>query len=353
MKQAILFHTSEKGFLVCDACKMKCIIKEGGTGVCGVRKNVNNRLFLLVYGQASAVHIDPIEKKPLYHFLPGTDVFSLGTVGCNFGCSFCQNWSLSQVTRDLSKKLKKENRIQDLGLEVRNLGYDLSPQKIVDICMEENVPSIAYTYNEPAIFFEYLYDTSRLAHQKGIKNVFVSNGYESEETLELMEPYLHGINIDLKSFSDKFYTKICKARLKPVLDTIERIHQMGIWLELTTLIIPGKNDSDAELRDIAAFIANIDENIPWHISAFHPDYKMKNIQPTSLEVLLRACDIGKSKGLRHIYIGNAYSPENSATWCPNCQKKLIGRNGYRIQCTTDFKGGQCQNCQTKIAGVWN
>lgn len=353
MKEATLCRQTEDKKVICLACKLKCIIKEGRAGVCGVRENRDGKLYLLVYGKASAVHTDPIEKKPLYHFLPKTKVFSIGTVGCNFGCTFCQNWNLSQAARELRMKLMKEKRNELLNVEISKYGYDLPPEKIVEICRQQHIPSIAYTYNEPVIFFEYLYDISALAHRHHIKNIFVSNGYESEEALGKIHPYLDAMNIDLKSFSDSFYAKICSARLQPVLDTIKDAHALGIWIEITTLVIPGKNDSEEELNAIAAFIAGIDANIPWHVTAFHPDYKMGDVRATSPATLRKAYDIGKRQGLNFVYAGNIYDAERTTTYCPSCNTTLIERIGYQTTVMPQFANGRCNRCGASIPGVWN
>ena len=275
----------------CLACAHKCVIAEGRTGICGVRKNVKGELDLLVYGKPVAIHVDPIEKKPLYHFLPGTKILSLGTFGCNFHCSFCQNADISQ------------NKLQDTSYMLQDL-EDWPPEKIVQLALKYKTPSIAYTYNEPTIFVEYAHDIMVLARQAGLKNVFVSNGYESMETWEYIWPYLDAINIDLKSFSDKFYKKQCGARLQPVLDSIRECHRRKIWQEITTLLIPNENDSDKELTQIAEFIASVDKGIPWHISRFHPDYKMLDKDETSLQSLERAREIGLKAGLKYVYLGN-------------------------------------------------
>ncbi len=353
MHEAILYKPLENDRVLCTACKMKCRISEGQSGVCGVRINEKGKLYLLVYGKASAVNIDPIEKKPLYHFLPGTEAFSIGTVGCNFGCTFCQNWDLSQVTRTLRSDLMKAKKSETLGVKVSKYGYHLSPEKIVETCLEKKIPIIAYTYNEPIIFFEYLYDCARLASREGIKNIFVSNGYESEEALDMMGTHLDAMNIDLKAFTEKFYNQICKAKLQPVLDTIAEVHERGIWLEITTLLIPGENDSEAELTDIARFIAGIDVNIPWHISRFYPNYLMLD-KPSTPEVTLRkAWEIGKKAGLHHVYIGNLPGVKEEHTYCPSCNQVLIRRHGYHIEILPAFDHGHCRQCQTKIAGIWN
>lgn len=352
MHEAILYEPMEKQAVRCTACKIRCVVKPGGAGVCGVRQNKGGKLYLLVYGKASAVNIDPIEKKPLYHFLPGSQIFSIGTVGCNFACSFCQNWDLSQLARSLRERLMKEKHIEDIELEVGRYGYELPPERVVQLCREKRVPSIAYTYNEPVIFFEYLHDASTRARRYGIRTVFVSNGYESEEALDMASGYLDAMNIDLKSFRDGFYKKLCKARLQPVLDTIGEVYKRGIWLEVTTLVIPGQNDSEGELRDIAGFIASVSRDIPWHISAFHPAYKMKETAHTSRAALIKAYEIGLEAGLNYIYVGNIQDEERSATYCPNCGAALIERTGYLPRIENTFSNGQCGRCHTKIPGIW-
>jgi pyruvate formate lyase activating enzyme len=351
MHEAILYKKLDNDKVQCTACKQGCVISPDNTGICGVRQNKNGKLFLMVYGKAISFNTDPVEKKPLYHFMPGSDIFSLGTVGCNFACDFCQNWDISQITKDLKKKLMAEKKSEQLGLEVSKLGYELLPEKIVEICTEKNIPGIAYTYNEPTIFIEYAYDTAKLASKKGIKNIFVTNGYETEEALKLIKPYLDAMNIDLKSFNDEFYKKICKARLQPVLDTIKLAHKLGIWIEITTLTIPGKNDSDEELKKIAGFIAGIDKNIPWHVTAFHPDYKMTDIPSTSLNTLHKAYSIGKKAGLNYVYVGNILDDKHSGTYCPNCNALLIKRSGY-FTSVMNMDNGKCKKCNEKIAGVW-
>lgn len=284
MHPAVLYKKLKDSVVQCQACAHYCAIKVGETGKCGVRKNIDGELQLLVYGHPAAVHVDPIEKKPFYHFLPGTEILSFGTFGCNFRCEFCQNFDMSQTHAESAQ--------------------NYAPEEIVALAVKYKTPSIAYTYNEPTIFVEYAHDIMVLAHQKGLKNVFVSNGFFSEETLEYIGPYLDAINIDLKSFSDEFYKKICGARLQPVLDTIKRVKERNIWQEITTLLIPGENDSDKELKQIAEFIASVDKNIPWHISRFHPDYKMLDKDITSYQSLVKAREIGLKAGLKYVYLGN-------------------------------------------------
>lgn len=286
MKEAKLYR-KERGKVKCLACVHKCLISESKTGICGVRKNVDGKLYLLVYGKVIAKHIDPIEKKPLYHFLPGTFAYSIGTVGCNFRCSFCQNYDLSQFKEFFGEVV----------------GEEITPEQIVEEAIKNKCKSIAYTYNEPAIFIEFVYDVAKLAKSKGLKNILVTNGYMTKECLDYISPYIDAVNIDLKSFNEKFYIKICKAHLKPVLETIEFVHKKKIWIEVTTLIIPGENDSKKELEQIAKFIASIDKNIPWHISRFFPMYKMTNKDTTPMETLKEAEKIGK-KYLKYVHIGN-------------------------------------------------
>lgn len=343
----------------CLACNHYCQIGEGKAGICGVRVNRGGELQLLVYGKAASVNIDPIEKKPLYHFLPNSNILSFGTVGCNFRCSFCQNFDISQFPKEHNSS------------EVQNFGVDLLPEKIVEMCLEENITSIAYTYNEPAIFFEYAYDTAKLAHEKGIKNVFVSNGFESREALEKIHPYLDAINVDLKSFREDFYAKICGGRLQPVLENIKWLVKNNIWVEITTLIITDENDSEKELKQIAEFIASIDPNIPWHISRYFPAYQMDN-PPTPIATLEHAAEIGKQAGFRgldtshhsknnaplpssnplnFVYIGNLTNSGFENTICPKCNETVIERSGYMTQ--NLLEKNRCCKCQQVIPGVFN
>jgi len=324
--------------VLCKACNQRCVLDVGDYGKCGIRKNENGDLYLTVYGLAAAFNIDPIEKKPLFHFLPGTEILSVGTVGCNFGCKFCQNFEISQYP-------------QEHNYEV--FGTTLMPETIVNIAKTRKIPSIAFTYNEPVVVFEYAYDTFKLAKQNGIKTVFVSSGYETKEAIDTIKPYLNAANIDLKAFTDRFYRKICGARLKPVLDSIEYTYKQGIWIEITTLIIPGENDSKEELRDIARFIASIDKNIPWHVSRFYPMYKMLDRPPTPIEKLKEAYEIGKEEGLNYAYVGNVLDEDRKSTYCPSCGFKVIDRTGYVGQYVTNhLVDGKCPKCNTPIAGVW-
>jgi len=346
VKKAKLFKKLENKKVECICCQRRCVIENGRSGLCGVRKNIDGNLNLMVYGKVIAAHIDPIEKKPLYHFLPGSKIFSIGTVGCNFRCSFCQNWDISQVTAN-AKNLEK----------ICNEGQELSPKEIVQYCLENEIPSIAYTYNEPTIFSEYAHDIGVLARKNGIKNVYVSNGYESEECLKYMRDFCDAINIDIKSFSQKFYAKECGGvLLDGIKNTIKSAHKMGFWIECTTLIIPEMNDSDEELSKIAKFIFSVSADIPWHVTAFHPDYKLTDAISTPASTLEKAYQIGKKSGLHYVYAGNISGMNHSDTICKKCGKILVKRgymNCFDNEIVVLKNGsGKCPECGEKIAGIW-
>ncbi|MBN1618003.1 AmmeMemoRadiSam system radical SAM enzyme [Candidatus Dojkabacteria bacterium] len=354
MKEARFYKKNENDFVTCTACQWQCKIAPGAVGICGTRQNHQGILLSLVYGNAAAVHLDPIEKKPFYHFRPGSNALSIGTLGCNFGCDFCQNWDISQLSKEMQHKLQKKNNLKDLGIEVTKYGYDMSPMQIIEYCMQSDFDCIAYTYNEPTIFAEYALDTAKLAKQKGIKNVFVSNGYMTNEVIEEMSDCIDAANIDIKSFSDKFYRKHCKANLEPVLENIKTLYEKGIWVELVTLLIPGENDSSSELKKIADFIANISVDIPWFVTAFHPDYKLLDKPMTSGDSLSKAYDIGKKAGLHYVYSKNSWKNENFNTYCYNCDELLVERDyvEVRVHESLDINKGICKKCGSKIAGVW-
>lgn len=339
-----LFRAVDKKIIQCLACAHYCKIAEGQTGLCGVRLNEKQKINLLVYGRPFGTQIDPIEKKPLYHFLPGTDILSLGTFGCNFRCDFCQNWDISQLTR-------KGGGVKNDWKKLLETFEYLSPQKLADIAIKNNCPSIGYTYNEPTIWAEYAVDIAEAARARGIKNVFVSNGYLSEECFKFVSPHLDAINIDLKSFSEEFYHKTCGGDLQSVLENIVRFYDKGVWMELTTLVIPRLNDSEKELKKIADFIASIDTAIPWHISSFHSAYKMIDREFTPPLSLKRAYQIGKDAGLKHIYIGNVKADIYGDTYCPECGELLIERGDMSLK-KNNLKTGQCPRCKTKIAGIF-
>lgn len=341
MTKATLYEKLRNKEVKCLACNHSCLIPEGKTGICGVRKNLRGELDLMVYNKPIAVNIDPIEKKPLFHFYPGQGAFSLGTIGCNFGCEFCQNWDISQLSKtpeaDISKILEETQ--------------EWPAKKIIDYCLSNNLKIIAYTYNEPTIWAEYALETMKLAKKNGIKNVWVSNGFFTDKTLKEISPYLDAVNIDLKSFSEKFYNKICKAKLEPVKNNIKQIYDFGIWEEITTLIIPTLNDSEKELSQIAKFLFSISKDLVWHISAFYPAYKMINLQPTPQETLIKAYQIGKKAGLNHVYTGNIPDENYESTYCPKCGEKLIERWGIKM-IQNKLKDGKCFKCGVKIPGKW-
>jgi pyruvate formate lyase activating enzyme len=289
-----------------------------------------------VYGKLIAQSVDPIEKKPLFHFLPGSKSYSIATVGCNFRCLNCQNSDISQMPREHDEIL----------------GQFVLPIDVINAAKRRNCQSIAYTYSEPTIFFEYAFDVAKLAHREGIKNVFVTNGYITEEALSEIRPYLHGANIDLKSFNDQFYQKTCRARLAPVLEAIQLYKELAIWIEITTLIIPTLNDTKDNLQNIAEYIANLDPWIPWHISRFHPMYELTHISATPIAKLHQAHQIGLNAGLKYVYEGNAPGQGGETTYCDACKNKLIVRRGFHIL-ESNIHNGNCKNCGSRVHGVFN
>lgn len=321
----------------CNLCNHRCVIKDGASGICGIRQNKSGTLFSMVYDKIITTHIDPIEKKPLFQFYPGSAAYSLATVGCNFRCRHCQNYDISQFPR---------------GENGYMLGEAKTPLEIVEEAERSGCKSIAYTYTEPTVFFELAFDTSRLAHSKGIKNIFVSNGFMTPEALKHISPYLDGINIDLKAFTEKFYKEICGGRLEPVLRNIELAMELGIWVEITTLIIPRHNDSEDELRHIAEYIAGINKNIPWHISQFYPTYKLTDLPRTPVEKLHSAREIGLQSGLHYVYEGNVPGRGNENTYCYRCGNLLIERWGYSIV-KNIIRNGCCPSCNSPVAGFYN
>ncbi len=335
IKEARLWEKLDQERVHCYLCAHECKIAESKFGVCGVRQNRQGALFTTIYADVIAANIDPIEKKPLYHFLPGSRSYSIATVGCNFKCGFCQNWQISQTsTRD----------------GYTHSRHEAQPAKVVEEARKHACRSISYTYTEPTIFFEYAFDTAKLAHEAGLYNVFVTNGYMTRPALDMIRPYLDAANVDLKSFSDDSYRKNCKARLQPVLDTIAAMKALGVWVEVTTLVIPDENDSDDELRKIAEFLAGVDRMIPWHISRFHPDYEFAQHKATPLETLHKAKEIGQQAGLNFIYLGNVM--EGSNTVCYQCHNQIIERRYMGLD-STQLTEGHCPHCGAVIAGVWS
>lgn len=349
MHKAVLFKktdTQNPNILKCLACRHYCTICDGALGKCKTRANIKGELYSLVYGKNTGIQIDPIEKKPLLHFLPGSDILSFGTIGCNFTCEFCQNWVTTQSIADA-----KHNEIEYVQSKIDKLCDDATPQEIVNLAVKNKTASIAYTYNEPGIFFEYAYDTAKLASSKRIKNVFVTNGYSSKEAVDLIAPFLNAANIDLKGFRNEFYNKICGANLEQVLDSIKYYYKKKIWIELTTLLIPGKNDSKDEIRDIANFIKSLSKDIPWHISRFSGNYKMNEVPPTDIAILQGAYEIGKDEGLNYVYAGNIFGDRMQSTYCPKCNELLIKRDWGQVE-VKNLINGKCKFCKEKIPGIW-
>jgi pyruvate formate lyase activating enzyme len=335
VREASFYQKLDESKVQCVLCRHRCLIDDGGRGICCVRENRNGVLYTRVYGRPCTWHVDPIEKKPLYHFYPGSRAFSIATVGCNFRCLHCQNHEISQLPRD-------ENRVE---------GHAMDAHEIVDAALAEGCRSISYTYTEPTMFYEYASDIAALAKQAGIANNFVTNGYIEEAPLEAIRPFLDAANIDLKGFSEAFYRKVCGARLEGVLASIKKHKSLGIWIELTTLIIPRHNDSDGELRDIARFIAEeVGTETPWHVSAFHPTYKLTDVGPTPAATLVRAREIGLAAGLRYVYTGNIPGIDGEHTYCHNCGKPVIKRWGFAVT-ERAIKDGSCAFCGATIDGI--
>ena len=335
-KEARLYEKETDGRVSCSLCHHFCSIADNHRGICGVRENRAATLYSLVYGQVAAKNIDPIEKKPLFHFLPESRTFSIATVGCNFSCRHCQNASISQPDSFSAKTVP---------------GITQTPKFIVENAITAKCESISYTYVEPTIYFEFAYDCMVLAKKNSLRNVFVSNGYIGEAAIDALLPLLDAINIDLKSFSNDFYQSVCGAKLQPVLDNIARLHAAGVWVEVTTLLIPGLNDSEDELRQIADFLVSIDPAIPWHVTGFHPTYKMMDRSPTTIEALEHAREVGLKQGLQFVYAGNRPGSGAENTICPFCKSTIIERHGFAVQ-KNCMDNGKCPICTVPIAGLW-
>lgn len=334
LKEAMLYQQKEDGRVLCQLCPHYCLIERGKRGICQVRENQDGLLYSLVFGRTVTQNVDGVEKKPLFHFYPGSNTYSLATAGCNFHCQYCTNWQVSQMSVE----------------QFAELGVEASSENIVNAAIENNCRSIAYTYVEPTIFFEYVHEIASLAHINGLFNIFKTNGFMTTEMLNMCQPYLDGANVDLKAFREQSYQKF-GGHLQPVLDNLKLIKSLGIWLEITTVIIPGINDEAEELTDIARFIAQeLGVDTPWHITRFFPAYKMKNLPPTSLEILYQARDIGLEQGLKYIYFGNFLGQGNQNTICPHCGKLLIQRHGFELE-ANQIQSNQCPDCGTLIPGV--
>jgi len=336
MKEAMFYEKLDAGRVRCGLCRFRCVIPAGQRGHCIVRENRDGVLYSLVYGRAVAEHVDPIEKKPLFHVLPGSRSYSVATVGCNFRCQHCQNYSISQP--------------EPAG--VADSGSYLAPETIVERALAAGCSSISYTYTEPTIFFEYAYETAQLARAAGLKNVFVTNGYITPEPLALIAPYLDAANIDLKGFSQAFYRDVVGASLDEVLACIKEYKRLGIWLEITTLVIPHHNDSEQELLNIASFIANeLGTGTPWHVTQFYPTYQLTSESRTPLVTLRTAREVGKRAGLRYIYEGNVPGEGGENSYCPSCGGLLVRRYGYLIERNL-VERGSCPGCGCAIDGIW-
>jgi len=332
---ALLYVRLPDAKVRCSLCGHRCVIAEGKLGVCGVRRNVGGELKTLVYGKVCSIHVDPIEKKPLFHFLPGSASLSVATVGCNFQCDFCQNHEISQYPRDFGGAM----------------GEPVTPEELVEVAERQSCPSISYTYTEPTVFFEYALETARLATRKGIRNVFVTNGYMTPEAIELLSPYLHAANVDFKSSEKKTYARIMGANRDVMMESIRLLKEAGVWIEITTLVIPGMNDSPSEFRAIAEYIHGLDPGIPWHVSRFHPQYRMMGCPVTPLETLNMAMEIGREVGLKYVYSGNVPGEGGESTYCPGCGKLLIERWGFSVR-KNRLRDGACPDCNTVIDGIW-
>ncbi len=329
----MLFDSLPGNKVRCNVCSHRCAIAEGKVGICGTRKNINGRVHTLIYNTVSSEAVDPIEKKPLYHFLPGTLSYSLGSIGCNFRCEHCQNWNISQVT--LEEAYTKE----------------ITPEEAVRRALASGSKSISWTYNEPAIWHEYTYDSAVLAKKAGLKTIYVTNGYITPEALRRMAPYLDAFRVDIKSFSDEFYRKICGARLAPVLESTKLAKELGMHVETITLVIPGRNDSPEEITQIVRWVKeNVGADTPMHFTRFYPMYKMENVAPTPLDTLEKAYDIAKKEGMRFVYLGNVGGHKYENTYCPRCDALLIERAGFRVG-AVKVKDGKCARCGEEIPMV--
>lgn len=331
------WHLLEDGRVQCDLCPRYCKLHEGQRGLCFVRANQNRAVVLTTYGRSSGYCVDPIEKKPLNHFLPGTPVLSFGTAGCNLACKFCQNWDISK------------------SREIDTLADEASPETIARAAVELGCRSVAYTYNDPVIFHEYAIDVARACREKGIKNVAVTAGYVCPEPRAEFYKYMDAVNVDLKAFTEAFYYKLTGAHLQPVLDTLKYIkHETKVWLEITTLLIPGKNDSDKELNELSQWIlTELGPDVPLHFSAFHPDWKMLDVPATPIETLFRAREIALSNGLHYVYTGNVHDKSGQSTYCYRCDQLLIGRDWYELSEWNLDAYGACSKCGTRCAGVFD
>ncbi len=334
IREAMHYKKLEEAKVECEICPRGCKVAPKERGYCGVRENFGGEYKTLVYGRACSANVDPIEKKPLFHFLPGARALSIATAGCNVECKFCQNWEISQFRPE----------------QVDNM--DLQPATLVAKARENSIESIAFTYSEPVVFYEYMYDTAKLAKEKDVKTVMISNGYIKEKPMADLCEHLSAVKIDLKAFTEKFYADICSGKLQPVLDTLKLLHKKKMWYEIVVLIIPTLNDSESEITQMCAWVhKELGPDVPIHFSRFHPTYKIKNLPPTPVSTLTRAREIGMKAGLNYVYVGNVPGHEGENTHCPRCKKTIVRRIGFGI-IEMDIKGGKCRNCGRPIPGVW-
>ncbi|MFC2091147.1 AmmeMemoRadiSam system radical SAM enzyme [Elusimicrobiota bacterium] len=335
VREAMYYKKIREDLFRCDLCPNKCTLRKGSRSLCLVREVKDDKLYTFVYGNPTAVHIDPIEKKPLYHFMPGKSTLSIATAGCNFTCLNCQNWQISQFSPE------------------ETVNYRMLPEEVVDTAVASGCGVISYTYSEPSVFFEYMYETSRIAKKKGIKNTSVTNGYLNPGPLKELCSYLDASNVDLKGFSDEFYIKVTGGRLAPVLDAIVLMKSLGVHVEITNLLLPEYNDSDTMIKDMCKWILkNTGSNTPLHFSRFSPMYKLKNLQPTPKNIMIRAKEIANDSGLNYVYLGNISKSGGQDTLCHNCGRILIKRTGYFVH-KVDVAGGKCRFCNADIPGVWS
>ncbi len=334
--EAYLYKKLDSKKVQCNICNHRCIIKPGSRGICNVRENVDGILNSLVFNKIVAENVDPVEKKPLYHFHPGTLSYSVSTVGCNLKCKFCQNSDIAQMPADRNGLIH---------------GRSTTPKSVVDAAEKAGCKTISYTYTEPSVYFELAYEIAKIATERDIKNIFVTNGYMTPEALNMISPYLDGANVDLKAYNDKFYKELCQAKLSFVKESLIQMKKLNIFVEITTLLIPGLNDDYSELKELADFIVNsLGSDTPWHISRFHPSYKLMDVNPTPVETLDKARTIGIESGLKYVYIGNVYNHEGENTFCYNCNKLLIERTGFNVN-NNIINDGFCPDCNSKIDGV--
>jgi len=336
LKEAMFYDSLEEMRVQCKLCPWECEVADQERGTCGVRENREGKYYTLVHSQPCAAHIDPIEKKPLFHYLPGSSAFSIATAGCNIECKFCQNWDIAQVRPE----------------QVR--AYYLPPEAVTEVSLKNSCKTIAYTYSEPVIFYEYMYDSAVHARQYGIGSVIISNGFINKEPLEQLCQQLTGVKIDLKAFTEKFYQETCRGELKPVLETLETLRDLGIWYEIVVLLVPTLNDSQQEIQEMSRWIyKELGEGVPVHFSRFHPMYKIKNLPPTPVKTIEMARNIAMDAGLHYVYVGNVPGHKGESTYCPNCGEVVVKRIGYRILKVDINDTGFCTHCQNRIPGVWS